>query len=68
MQETFWSFDDNVKSSVITENDNTTQFDLFPEVLMGRQLKSISICRPANLHTKICLKKKDEILKICYLF
>ena len=24
MQKTFWSFDDNVKSSVITEKDNTT--------------------------------------------
>jgi hypothetical protein len=23
----FWSFDDNVKSSVITEKDNTTKFD-----------------------------------------
>jgi hypothetical protein len=35
---------------------------------MGRLLKSISIRRPANLHTKICLKKKDKKLKICYLF
>jgi hypothetical protein len=35
---------------------------------MGRLLKSISIRRPANLHTKICLKKKDTKLKICYLF
>jgi hypothetical protein len=34
---------------------------------MGRLLKSISIRRPANLHTKICLKKKDNKLKICYL-
>jgi hypothetical protein len=35
---------------------------------MGRLLKSISIRRPANLHTKICLKKKDKTLNICYLF
>ena len=35
---------------------------------MGRLLKSISIRRPANLHIKICLKKKDKKLKICYLF
>jgi hypothetical protein len=28
----------------------------------------ISIRRPANLHTKICLKKKDKKLKICYFF
>jgi hypothetical protein len=35
---------------------------------MGRLLKSISIRRPANLHTKICLKKKDKKFKICYLF
>jgi hypothetical protein len=35
---------------------------------MGRLLKSISIRRPANLHTKICLKKKDTKLKICYFF
>ena len=30
---------------------------------MGRLLKSISIRRPANLHTKICLKKKDKKIK-----
>ena len=35
---------------------------------MGRLLKSISIRRPANFHTKICMKKKDKKLKICYLF
>ena len=35
---------------------------------MGRLLKSISIRRPANLHTKIFLKKKDKKFKICYLF
>jgi hypothetical protein len=35
---------------------------------MGRLLKSISIRRPANHHTKICLKKKNKKLKICYLF
>ena len=28
MQQTFWSFDDNVKSSVITEKDNTTKFEI----------------------------------------
>jgi hypothetical protein len=28
MQKTFWSFDDNVKSSVITEKDNTTKFEI----------------------------------------
>jgi hypothetical protein len=39
----------------------------FPE-FMGRLLKSISIRRPANLHAKVCLKKKDKRLKICYLF
>ena len=33
-----------------------------------RLLKSISIRRPANLLTKICLKKKDNKFKICYLF
>jgi hypothetical protein len=27
MQKTFWSFDDNVKSSIITEQDNTTKFE-----------------------------------------
>ena len=27
---------------------------------MGKLLKSISICRPANLHTKICPKKKNK--------
>ena len=25
---TFWSFDDNVKSSVITEKDSTTKFEI----------------------------------------
>jgi hypothetical protein len=35
---------------------------------MGRLLKTISNRRPANLHTKICLEKKDKKLKICYLF
>ena len=35
-----WSFDDNVKSSVITEKDNTTKFEIlltfdpFPEILI----------------------------------
>jgi hypothetical protein len=28
MQKTFWSFDDNVKSSVITEKDNTTKCEI----------------------------------------
>jgi hypothetical protein len=28
MQKTFSSFDDNVKSSVITEKDNTTKFEI----------------------------------------
>ena len=28
MQKIFWSFDDNVKSSVITEKDNTTKFEI----------------------------------------
>jgi hypothetical protein len=37
---TFWSFDDNVKSSVITEKDNTTKFEILltfdpsPEILI----------------------------------
>ena len=35
---------------------------------MGRLFKSISTRRPANLHTKIWLKKKDKKIKICYLF
>jgi hypothetical protein len=36
----FWSFDDNVKSSVITEKDNTTKFEILltfdpsPEILI----------------------------------
>ena len=33
---------------------------------MGRLLRSISIRRPANLHTKICLKKKDKKLKFFF--
>jgi hypothetical protein len=36
---------------------------------MGSLQKSISICRPANLHTKICLKKKEKytyhVIKQC---
>ena len=40
MQKTFWSFDDNVKSSVITEKNNTTKFEILltfapsPEILI----------------------------------
>ena len=53
MQKTFWSFDDNVKSSVITEKDNTTKFqilltfDLFPEIL-------ICILSVSDLHDTWC--------------
>jgi hypothetical protein len=28
MQKTFWSVDDNIKSSVIREKDNTTKFEI----------------------------------------
>jgi hypothetical protein len=40
----FWSFDDNVKSSVITEKDNTTKFDPSPEILIFLLSVSGFIC------------------------
>jgi hypothetical protein len=60
MQKTFWSFDDNVKSSVITEKDNTTndkfaysqQFDL--DILMGGDMKFLQLGLGGSLCNYSC--------------
>jgi hypothetical protein len=78
----FSEITENNKSRKIKEHKSKTEtalwfvesYGLVPQYLKLESadgqtvLKSISIRRPANLHTKICLKKKDNKLKICYLF
>jgi hypothetical protein len=49
MQKTFWSFDNNVKSSVITEKDNTTKFEILLTFDPSPEIKFLS-CLFQDLH------------------